>query len=217
MYIPRSFVETERETLDAFIQAHPFAALVTARGELFATHLPLVLRPQDGPMGILEGHVARANAHHRLAGPDADALVIFSGAHAHITPSWYPSKADDGKVVPTWNYVAVHVRGTVRFIDDPAFLRAHLERLTTVHEPARGSSWTTNDPPAEYVTQQLRAIVGVELEIAGMEGKWKVSQNRDEADVVAVEAGLRGSGSPDDASMADLVASRRARDPDDER
>lgn len=205
MYVPRSFAETDRATLHAFIEAHPLAALVTARGELFGTHLPLILRPDDGPLGTLEGHVARANAHHQLAGPEAEALVIFSGPDAHITPTWYPSKAEHGKVVPTWNYVAVHVRGTVRFIDDPVFLRAHVTRLSSRHEPARGSSWTTDDPPEEYVTQQLRAIIGVEVAISTIEGKWKMSQNRSAVDVVGVEAGLRASGVPADAVVADLV------------
>ncbi len=209
MYIPRNFAETERETLHAFIEAHPFATLVTATGGLYATHLPLVLRADEGPLGALEGHVARANAHHQLAGPNADALVIFSGPQAHITPTWYPSKAEDGKVVPTWNYVAVHVGGTVRFIDDPAFLRAHLARLTSRHEGDRGSDWSIGDAPEEYVTRQLRAIVGVSIEIARIEGKWKVSQNRSAADVDGVEAGLRDSRNPADTSMADLVASKR--------
>ena len=205
MYIPRSFAETDRATLHAFMDAHPFAALITSRGELFGTHLPLILRPDDGPLGTLEGHIARANAHHQLAGPEAEALVIFSGPDAHITPTWYPSKAESGKVVPTWNYVAVHVRGTVRFIDDADFLRAHVTRLSNRHEPARGSAWTTSDPPAEYVTQQLRAIIGVEVAISTIEGKWKMSQNRAAVDVLGVEAGLRASGAAVDAAVADLV------------
>jgi transcriptional regulator len=210
MYIPRSFAETDRATLHAFIEAYPLAALVTARGELFGTHLPLILRPDDGPLGTLEGHVARANAHHQLAGPEAEALVIFTGPDAHITPTWYPSKAEHGKVVPTWNYVAVHVRGTVRFIDDPVFLRAHVTRLSNRHEGARGSSWTANDPPDEYVTQQLRAIIGVEVAISTIEGKWKMSQNRSAVDVLGVEAGLRASGSPVDTAVADLVLGQKA-------
>jgi transcriptional regulator len=209
MYIPRNFAETETGVLYAFIDANPFGALITANDGLFATHLPLVLRPDVGPLGTLEGHVARANEHHRRVNAATETLVIFSGPHAHVTPTWYPSKEESGKVVPTWNYVAVHAYGIVRFVDDPEFLRAHLARLTARHEPERGSEWTMSDPPAEYVTQQLRAIVGVEITITRLEGKWKMSQNRGEADVDGVVTGLRTSGSVQDAAVADIVASRR--------
>ncbi len=209
MYIPRSFAETEDSVLHAFIEAHPFAAVITAAGGLFATHLPLVLRADAGPLGTLEGHVARANEHHARVPASSDALVIFSGPHAHITPTWYPTKDATGKVVPTWNYVAVHVYGTVRFVDDADFLRAHLARLTARHEPERGSTWTIDDPPAEYVAQQLRAIVGVEIAITRVEGKWKMSQNRAADDVDGVVTGLRDSGSVQDAVVADIVASGR--------
>jgi transcriptional regulator len=210
MYIPRSYTETETVVLHEFITANPFAALITANDGLFAIHLPLVLRPDVGTLGTLEGHVARANEHHKRVTSPSDALVIFSGPHAHVTPTWYPSKEEEsGKVVPTWNYVAVHVYGTVRFVDDPDFLRAHLARLTETHETARGSEWTTNDPPPEFVTQQLRAIVGVEIEITQLEGKWKMSQNRSEADIDGVVAGLRDSGNVQDSAVADVVAVRR--------
>lgn len=209
MYTPRSFADTENDVLYAFIDANPFGALITASHGLFATHLPLVLRRDSGPLGTLEGHVARANEHHERVASATEALVIFSGPHAHVTPSWYPSKLEGGKVVPTWNYVAVHIYGTVRFIDDPEFLRAHLARLTARHESERGSEWTTNDPPADYMTQQLRAIVGVEIAITRIEGKWKMSQNRVEVDVDGVVKGLRDSGSAEDAAVADIVLSRR--------
>lgn len=209
MYIPRYFAETETSVLHAFIDANPFAALITANDGLFATHLPLVLRPDAGPLGTLEGHVARANEHHRRVISTTDTLVIFSGPHAHVTPTWYPSKEESGEVVPTWNYVAVHAYGPVRFVDDPDFLRAHLARLTARHESERGSEWTTSDPPAEYVTQQLRAIVGVEIAIARLEGKWKMSQNRGAADGGGVVTGLRSSGSVQDAAVADIVENRR--------
>jgi transcriptional regulator len=209
MYIPQSNAEPDTNVLHAFIEAHPFATLVTSSSGLFATHLPLVLRSGDGPYGTLEGHVARANEHHRRVSDATEALVIFSGPHTHITPTWYPSKQDGGRVVPTWNYAAVHAYGIVRFLDDAEFLRPHLARLTSRHEAARGSEWRTDDPPAEYVEQQLKAIVGVEIVIARLEGKWKMSQNRTEADVDGVIDGLRRSGSEQDVAVADIVEGRK--------
>ena len=166
---------------------------------------------------MLEGHVARANVHHKLAsnpaGTATDALVLFVGANAHVTPTWYPSKEEHGRTVPTWNYDTVHAYGTVQFLDDTSFLRRHLAELTARHEPVRGSSWTAEDAPADYMEQQLRAIVGVQIVIGRMEGKWKMSQNRDAADVDGVINGLRSTGVPMDAQVAQSVeekASRRA-------
>ncbi len=211
MYIPRLNAEQDNTTLHAFMNANPFATLVTGTGGLFATHLPLILRPTDGPLGTLEGHVARANAHHKQVTGDTDALVIFAGPHTHITPSWYPSKLENERVVPTWNYVAVHVYGTLRFRDDTEFLQAHVSRLTERHESARGSDWRTDDPPAEYVAQQLMAIVGVEIEIARLEGKWKMSQNRSMADVDGVIEGLRQSGDAQDREVAETMEQRRTK------
>lgn len=212
MYIPRSYAEPDADVLRAFIAAHPFAALITEAGGLYATHLPLVLRADEGELGVLEGHVARANPHHARIPELAEALVIFSGPHAHVTPTWYPSKLDDGRVVPTWNYVAVHAFGRVRFRDDAEFLLAHLARLSDRHEQARGSEWTTDDPPSEYVAQQLRAIVGVEIRITRLEGKWKMSQNRSEADRMGVVEGLRRAGTAQDIDVAGLVSERLADD-----
>ena len=209
MYIPRLNAEQDTGVIHAFIDAHPFATLVTSAGGLYATHLPLVLRANDGPLGTLEGHIARANQHHQLASGGADALVIFAGPHTHITPTWYPSKAEHGKVVPTWNYIAVHAYGVATFRDDEEYLRPHVARLTARHEAARGSEWRTSDPPPEYVTQQLRAIVGVEIVISRLEGKWKMSQNRPEADALGVIDGLRQSGDANDAEVARIVEERR--------
>src|SRR5687768_14689415 len=181
MYIPASYAEHDPQVLYDFIEAHPLAALVTAspNAGLFATHLPLVLDRAAGPSGVLEGHLARANPHHRHVTAGAtEALVIFSGPDAYVTPSWYPAKQEHGRVVPTWNYVAVHVYGELRLTDDPAFLRRHLEALTARHEAGRTTPWQVSDAPAEYVARQLGAIVGFELTIARLEGKWKMSQNR---------------------------------------
>src|SRR5689334_18952687 len=174
MYIPASFREEELPTLHGFLDAHPLAALVTAVDgptSLFATHLPLVLERSVGPLGTLRGHLARANPHARqLAAGAAPALVLFSGPDAYITPNWYQRKAEDGRVVPTWNYVAVHASGTAVLRDDPELLRAHLEALTARHEASRLMGWNVTDAPEEFIAQQARAIVGLEIQIDRLEG-----------------------------------------------
>jgi transcriptional regulator len=206
MYIPASHAEHRAEVLYAFLDAHPFAVLVTASAEgLVATHLPIVLDQTRGPHGTLEGHIARANAQHRQLSVTSEALVIFSGPNAYITPTWYPSKAAHGKVVPTWNYVAVHAYGVLRFREDDEFLRRHLAQLTRRHEEGREKPWAVADAPADYLAQQRRAIVGVELEITRLEGKWKMSQNRSAEDIDGVVAGLSSSASPDDREVAAIV------------
>ncbi|MBL0170848.1 MAG: FMN-binding negative transcriptional regulator [Gemmatimonadaceae bacterium] len=211
MYIPASFAEPDHTVLLDFMEANPLGALVTsspAHG-LYATHLPLVIDRQRGPHGVLQGHIARANPHCRMAADTSDAMVIFTGPEAYITPAWYASKARDGKVVPTWNYVAVHVTGTMKFISEPEFLLAHLTQLTDTHEAGRALPWSISDAPAEYVKQLAGAIVGVEIEIRSLEGKWKLSQNRPDDDIDGVINGLRVSTSTTDHTVADLVAARR--------
>ncbi len=212
MYLPRSFAEEDLPTLFAFIEAHPLGAVVTdsATDGLFATHLPLVLDRAAGQMGTLVGHVARANPHSRflMDGP-LPALVIFTGPDAYITPEWYRTKEETGRVVPTWNYVAVHAYGTLRLNDDPQFLREHLEMLTHRHESGRARPWHVTDAPPEYVAQQMKAIVRVELPIDRLEGKWKMSQNRVDADIAGVIRGLGASSSPEDQTVAAIVSERR--------
>jgi transcriptional regulator len=212
VYIPRSFAEHDLPTLLAFVEAHPLAALVTGSTAdgLFATHLPLVLDRTAGPMGTLFGHFARANPHaHRLADGPVAALVIFTGPDAYITPEWYQTKEDTGRVVPTWNYVAVHAYGTLRLHDDPKFLREHLETLTRRHEGDRARPWHVSDAPEDYIAQQMKAIVGVELPIDRLEGKWKMSQNRPDADIAGVIRGLSESKSAGDQAVAAIVSERR--------
>jgi transcriptional regulator len=213
MYIPASFREDDLPTLHAFIDAHPLAALVTAvegPASLFATHLPLVLERSVGPLGVLRGHLARANPHARqLATGAAPALVLFSGPDAYITPNWYQRKAEDGRVVPTWNYVAVHAVGTAILHDDPEFLHAHLKTLTARHEASRSMGWKVSDAPEEFIAQQTRAIVALEIQIDRLEGKWKMSQNRAAADIDGVIAGLGASDAPVDRVVAEIVAERR--------
>jgi transcriptional regulator len=213
MYIPASFREDDLPTLHAFLDAHPLAALITAvegPASLFATHLPLLLDRSVGPLGTLRGHLARANPHARqLATGAVPALLLFSGPDAYITPNWYPLKAEHGRVVPTWNYVAVHAFGFAVLRDDPELLRAHLEALTARHEATRSMAWKVSDAPEDFIAQQARAIIGLEIPIDRLEGKWKMSQNRSAADIDGVIAGLGASGLPAEGVVADIVAERR--------
>ena len=212
MYIPSSFAEHDLPTLLAFLEAHPLAALVTSSETtgLFATHLPLVLDRTAGPMGTLIGHFARANPHYgRVAEGPTAALVIFTGPDAYITPEWYRAKQESGRVVPTWNYVAVHAYGALRVRDDPQFLRRHLEALVSRHEADRDRPWHVSDAPEDFIAQQMKAIVGIELTIERLEGKWKMSQNRSAADIDGVIRGLRSSKEVRDHDVAAIVSERR--------
>lgn len=210
MYNPPSFAEHDVGVMHAYIEAHPLGALVTSTPQgLFATHLPLVLDRTRGAYGTLAGHLARANPHHELAGDGAEALVLLTGPDAYVTPAWYPSKAKHGKVVPTWNYVAVHAHGTLRFVREPGALRRHLEQLTAAHESPRPQPWSIDDAPAAYIDAMLGAIVGVEIEITRLEGKWKMSQNRPADDVQGVIDGLSASDDARERAMAELVRARR--------
>lgn len=211
MYNPASNAEHRPEVMFDFIEAHPLGSLITSSpgGELFASHLPLLADRERGEHGTLLGHLARANPHHRIPRGDADALVIFTGPDAYVTPAWYEAKAEHGRVVPTWNYVAVQAYGRLRFIDDPAILREIIESLTTRHETPRPQPWHVSDAPADYIEKQLRAIVGVELTITRLEGRWKMSQNRSRADIDGVVRGLGESRVPSDRVVAEIVAERR--------
>src|SRR3954471_14217726 len=194
------------------MEAHPLAALVTSSSEgLVATHLPLLVDRTRGALGTLAGHIARANPQQRQARDGDEALVIFSGQDAYITPTFYPSKASDGKVVPTWNYVAVHAYGTLRYVTDPSALRRHLEALTSRHESGRDTPWAVSDAPWSYIERQIGAIVGVEIAISRLEGKWKMSQNRTSADIDGVIGGLEASNDPRERAVADVVRARRPR------
>ncbi|HEV7703696.1 MAG TPA: FMN-binding negative transcriptional regulator [Gemmatimonadaceae bacterium] len=212
MYTPSSFVEKDLPTLFAFMDAHPLAAVVTDSPPegLVATHLPLVLDREVGSMGTINGHFARANSQWRcLADGPVPALLIFTGPNAYISPEWYQTKAETGKDVPTWNYVAVHVYGMLRLRDDSQFLRDHLEKLTHRHESGRANPWKLSDAPADYITQQMKGIVGVSLEIERLEGKWKMSQNRADVDIAGVVRGMSASPSPIDQTVAAIVSERR--------
>jgi transcriptional regulator len=211
MYNPPSFAEHDVAVMHAFIEAHPLGALVTASSSgLFATHLPLVLDRGRGEYGVLQGHIARANPHHELAGDGSEALVLFTGTDSYVSPSLYASKAKHGKVVPTWNYVAVHAHGTLRFVREPEALKRHLAQLTARHEAGRPRPWSIDDAPEGYVAKQLGAIVGVELDITRLDGKWKMSQNRAAEDVEGVIEGLSASDDARAREVAEIVRARRA-------
>ena len=211
MYLPAKFVESDRAVLNEFITAHPLATLVTGSPThgLYATHLPMLLDTGRGPQGTLHGHIARVNPHHLKANDTTQALVVFTGVDAYITPNWYATKAEHGKVVPTWNYIAVHVTGTVRFIDDRDAMMRHLDVLTNTHEAAQAHPWAMSDAPGDFVEQLAKAVIGIEIEITALEGKWKMSQNRPDADIDGVIDGLRASSSPSDHAVAAHVSQRR--------
>jgi transcriptional regulator len=188
MYNPPHFREERPEVLLQAIRDIAFATLVNEGPDgIVANHLPFLLDPTRG---VLRGHVARANPVWKEARTDRAALVIFLGPDAYVTPSWYATKAATGKVVPTWNYLTVHARGRLEFFDDETRLHRLVSDLTERHEAARPQPWAVSDAPSGYVDTMLRAIVGVELAITQLDGKWKLSQNRDAADRDGVRAGL---------------------------
>jgi transcriptional regulator len=211
MYLPAQFHETRTAVLHDLIHAHPFGVLVTldATG-LVANHLPMAIDATAGPLGTLRGHVARANPVWKSHRPDVEAMAVFQGPQCYITPSHYATKAATGKVVPTWNYATVHAHGPLRVIEDAGWLRRLVEQLTDRHEAARPAGetpWHVGDAPAGYIDTMLAAIVGIELPIARLEGKWKVSQNRPAEDRAGVAAGL-DAGDPMQRAMAELVRAR---------
>jgi len=214
MYLPAQFKEDRIPILHDLIRAHPFATLVTLDASgVVANHLPMELDPGAGPLGTLRGHVARGNPMWKAPRLDVESLAVFQGAQHYITPSYYATKAATGKVVPTWNYAAVHVYGTLRVIDDPAWLRAFVEQLTDRHEAAHAAAsgdaaWKVSDAPDAFIATMIGAIVGIELPIARIEGKWKVSQNRPAEDRAGVVAGLSRGDDRAQHAMAALVRER---------
>lgn len=206
MYLPDHFAESRSEVLQALMREHPFATLVTQAGTgLNADHLPLHFAAGTGPCGALQGHVARANPLWQHAN-GAEVLAIFHGPQAYVTPSWYATKRADGKAVPTWNYVVVQARGRLRVIDDPIWLRGQLETLVAQHEAGFAEPWHIADAPPDYIEKMLTAIVGIEIVISEVTGKWKVSQNQPETNRAGVIAGLREQGTEDALQIAALVA-----------
>jgi transcriptional regulator len=191
------------------VRARPLATVVTLTSDgLVANHIPLVLSPSPAPLGTLRGHVARANPLLQDLVDEVEVLALFHGPQAYITPSWYATKRETGKVVPTWNYAVVHAWGVLRAVDDAAWLRAQLEDLTTHNEATRPVSWAVSDAPEEYTEKLIGAIVGIEMVVTRLVGKWKVSQNQPAQNQRSVVEGLSESGLPDGLSMAALVEAR---------
>ena len=209
MYIPEHFEERDTTVLHALVRSHPLGTWVTeVDGQLVVNHIPFVIEPSREPFGTLVGHVARKNPVWQTLSSRVESVVVFQGPQAYITPSWYPAKHEHGKVVPTWNYAVVHAHGMPRVIDDPEWLRQHVTELTGVHESERATPWLISDAPTTYIDSMLRAIVGIEIPIARLVGKWKTSQNRSLPDRRGVIVGLNERGDDESLQMAQMVLER---------
>ena len=206
MYVPAHFEETRTEVLHQLIREHPLAAFVTLGPDgLNANHIPFEIGPEPAPRGTLRGHVARGNPVWRDFSKAVEALLIFQGPKAYVSPSWYATKKETGKVVPTYNYIVVHAYGPLRIVEDRAWLRGLVERLTNRHEAARPQPWKITDAPGDYIETMLGAIVGIEIPVTRLVGKWKASQNRPAVDRDGVIRGLNEIRDPDAATMANAV------------
>ncbi|MFJ6328144.1 MULTISPECIES: FMN-binding negative transcriptional regulator [unclassified Rhizobium] len=206
MYQPPLHREDDLSTQHQLIRTHPLGLLITAGGGgLIANPVPFHLNAALSPKGTLQAHVARANGQWREIADGAPVLVVFQGADTYITPSWYATKRETGKVVPTWNYAIVQVRGSARIIDDPAWLRAQIGALTGENESDRQQPWAVEDAPPEFIAAQMKGIIGIEIDIETIDGKWKVSQNRPLADRQGVAEGLGAIDRTEAAEMAALV------------
>jgi transcriptional regulator len=206
MYIPKPNEEKRIPVMHELISSQSFASLVTmGPSGLFASHIPMVLEQDGSEFGVLKAHISRANTQWRDFTPSIDALAIFAGHHHYISASWYPGTKEDGKEVPTWNYVVVHAYGALKAIEDPDWLRAHLEKLTNANEAGSATPWKVSDAPDDFIRQQMRGIVGLEMPIRRLEGKWKVSQNRNQRDRSAVREELAKLNTPESLAMKKLV------------
>jgi transcriptional regulator len=206
VYQPPHHREERLHVQQDLIRANPLGMLVTyGAAGLSANPIPFILDDSQGEFGCLQAHLARANPQWRDFDPKVEALVIFQGAQSYITPSWYPTKQATGKVVPTWNYVTVQVHGMMRVIEDTDWLRRQIDALTALKEQSRPLPWAVEDAPIPFIQAQLKGIVGIEIPISRIEGKWKISQNRPEADRAGVIEGLEATGDGVSRAMADLV------------
>ncbi len=206
MFIPTQHEASDIAVLHALVRAHPLGNWVTlGDGELLVNHIPFLLDTTRGEYGTLVGHVARANPVWQTFSTSLKSIVTFQGPDAYITPTWYPSKAVHGKAVPTWNYAVVHAHGVPRAMEDRGWLLQHVTQLSDAHEAGHARPWTVADAPPEYIDRMLQAIVGIEIPISQLLGKWKVSQNRPQADRQGVVQGLLARDDLGDKEMAALV------------
>jgi transcriptional regulator len=208
MYQPPAFRETDIPTQQAFIAAHPLGLLISGGDGVLANPIPFLIYPDEGPFGTLRCHLSRANPQWQALQQAPEALVVFQGTEHYVTPSWYPQKAIDGKVVPTWNYAMVQARGTARIVEDAAWLHANVSALTEQHEGRRAKPWAVSDAPDAFIASQIKGIVGIEIAISALAGKFKASQNRAPADRAGVAEGLLGETDTEAAAMRELVKAR---------
>ena len=205
MYRPEHHRVDNLSLMHALMRARPFVALVSESAEgLYATHLPTVLK-DDGPYGVVEFHLARASPHWKYLAERNEVLMIFQGPEGYITPNWYPSKAEHAKVVPTWNYAVVHAYGRPEVMQDTDWLRRHVAELTAQQERSEVKPWALTDAPETFIQVMLRGIIGFRLAITRLEGKWKMSQNREMKDRDGVVRGLGKRGVGDDLEMAEII------------
>jgi transcriptional regulator len=206
MYIPRHNEEKRVSVMHSLMVSRPLGTLVTLGASgLFASHIPMILEDDGSPFGVLQGHISRANTQWQDFVPTVDALAIFAGHQHYITPNWYPGTREHGKEVPTWNYVVVHAYGPLKIIQDEHWLLSNVEKLTNIHEAASPSPWKVSDAPEDFIKSQLKGIVGLELPIQRLEGKWKVSQNRTERERNGVVDGLTKLNTLESLAMKALV------------
>ena len=206
MYQPKAHEITNTATLHQLIQSHPLGSLVTlGKDGLTANHIPFLIDSGRGEHGTLRAHVARANPVWQDFPATTESLIIFQGPDAYISPTWYPSKHQTGKAVPTWNYAVVHAHGLLTVHEDPAWILQLVSELTNIHESSQQLPWKVTDAPKDYIDKLLGAIVGIEIPITRLEGKWKMSQNRSDADRLGVAAGLQSKNTEASIAAADMV------------
>jgi transcriptional regulator len=210
MYMPKHFEEHDIGVLHALIRSHPLGTWVTqAGGELLANHIPFLVDPSRGERGTLVGHVARANPVWQSFSKDVASLIVFQGPEGYISPSFYESKKEHGKVVPTWNYVVVHAHGVPQVIDDAGWLRKHVSAMTDLQESRHPpGDWKVTDAPADFIDSMVKMIVGIEIPMLKLEGKWKMSQNRAMPDRLGTVAGLRARGDEAVAAVVEHYATK---------
>lgn len=211
MYLPAHFNESRVEVLHQMMRARPLATLVAVcESGLVANHIPVETLSDPPPYGLIRGHIARANPLWRNYRPESEALAIFQGPQAYISPSFYPLKKQTGEVVPTWDYAVVHARGTLKFIQDAGWLREFVSGLTNSHEAPRQMPWKIDDAPPPYIEKMLSLIVGFEFSVVGLSGKWKLSQNHPESNRLGVAQGLSGAAEAEPREVGAMLTALEA-------